>query len=196
MNLSFTTSNSSSGRAWEMLMAPVELFTLLPCGCRLARLHSPKLAACCRWLCFGRRVGLDDPQRSLPTPTILWFCDSVIRWFCDSAILWFCDSVKAAIPCLQGESGSFPPNRTSSSVFRAQAHAVLEGLGWMCCIPSLKSKLWFAYFATCVAPALKEGSVHARRSGRLSSPADLHHFSLFFSRNQRKGQAWFASHIC
>jgi len=22
-------------------------------------------------------VGLDDPQRSLPTPTILWFCDSV-----------------------------------------------------------------------------------------------------------------------
>ena len=31
-------------------------------------------------LCFGRRVGLDDPQRSLPTPTILWFCDSVILW--------------------------------------------------------------------------------------------------------------------
>ena len=35
-------------------------------------------AACCRWLCFVGRVGLDDPQRSLPTPTILWFCDSVI----------------------------------------------------------------------------------------------------------------------
>jgi len=34
-------------------------------------------AACCRWLCFSRGVGLDDPQRSLPTPTILWFCDSV-----------------------------------------------------------------------------------------------------------------------
>ena len=33
--------------------------------------------AYCRWPCFGRRVGLDDPQRSLPTPTILWFCDSV-----------------------------------------------------------------------------------------------------------------------
>ena len=30
----------------------------------------------CRWPCFGRRVGLDDPQRSLPTPTVLWFCDS------------------------------------------------------------------------------------------------------------------------
>ena len=31
--------------------------------------------ACSGWPCFGRRVGLDDPQRSLPTPTILWFCD-------------------------------------------------------------------------------------------------------------------------
>ena len=32
-------------------------------------------AACCRQPCFGRGLGLDDPQRSLPTPTILWFCD-------------------------------------------------------------------------------------------------------------------------
>ena len=28
-------------------------------------------AACCRWPCFGGRVGLDDPQRSLPTPNTL-----------------------------------------------------------------------------------------------------------------------------
>ena len=40
-------------------------------------------AVCCRWPSFGRRVGLDDPQRSLPTPTILWFCDSVVLWFCN-----------------------------------------------------------------------------------------------------------------
>ena len=33
--------------------------------------------ACCRWPCFDRRFGLDDPQRSLPTPTILWFSDSL-----------------------------------------------------------------------------------------------------------------------
>ena len=32
-------------------------------------------AACCRWPCFSRGVGLDDPQRSLPTPNILWFCN-------------------------------------------------------------------------------------------------------------------------
>jgi len=30
---------------------------------------------CCRWPCFSRGVGLDDPQRFLPTPNILWFCD-------------------------------------------------------------------------------------------------------------------------
>ena len=34
-------------------------------------------AACCRWPCCGRRVGPDDPQRSLPTLTILWLCDSL-----------------------------------------------------------------------------------------------------------------------
>ena len=36
-------------------------------------------AACCRWPFFGRKVGLDDPQRSLPTPTILWFCDTAAK---------------------------------------------------------------------------------------------------------------------
>ena len=31
----------------------------------------------CRWPCFGRRVGLDDPQRSLQPyhSVILWFCE-------------------------------------------------------------------------------------------------------------------------
>jgi len=29
-------------------------------------------AACSGWPCFGRGVGLDDPQRSLPTPATLW----------------------------------------------------------------------------------------------------------------------------
>ena len=54
----------------------------------------------CRWPCFGRSVGLDDPQRSLPSPTILWFCDSVITWpyhcgcefmifFLDIFFIWF-----------------------------------------------------------------------------------------------------------
>ena len=36
-------------------------------------------ATCSRWPCFSRGVGLDDPQTSLPTPNILWFCDSVKR---------------------------------------------------------------------------------------------------------------------
>jgi len=42
-------------------------------------------AACCRWPCFGRGIGLDDPLWSLPTPKILW----LILWFCDSELLGF-----------------------------------------------------------------------------------------------------------
>ena len=33
---------------------------------------SRSCAACCRRPCFDRRIGLDDPRRSLPTPDILW----------------------------------------------------------------------------------------------------------------------------
>ena len=32
-------------------------------------------AACSRRPCFGRVAGLDDPQRFLWTPTLLWFCE-------------------------------------------------------------------------------------------------------------------------
>ena len=57
---------------------PGRLWTLL-----LWRYSKPawtrSCAACCRWPCFGRGVGPDDPQRSLPTPTTLWFCDW--RWW-------------------------------------------------------------------------------------------------------------------
>ena len=36
-------------------------------------------AACSRWPCFSREGGLDDPQRSLPTPTILGFWELELR---------------------------------------------------------------------------------------------------------------------
>ena len=36
-------------------------------------------AACSGWPCFGRGVGLDDPQRSLPTPTMLWLGWNMIQ---------------------------------------------------------------------------------------------------------------------
>ena len=41
------------------------------------RLQTGSCAACSGWPCFGRGVGLGDPQRSLPTPRILGFCDRV-----------------------------------------------------------------------------------------------------------------------
>ena len=32
-----------------------------------------------RWICFGSGVGLGDLQRSLPTPTILWFSEKYYK---------------------------------------------------------------------------------------------------------------------
>ena len=59
---------------------PGELWSLL-----LWRYSRPawtrSCAACCRWSCFGRGGRLDDPQRSLPTPNVLWFCEIVFTPF-------------------------------------------------------------------------------------------------------------------
>jgi len=44
-------------------------------------------AACCMWPCFARGVGLDDPQRSLSNPTILWFCDCAANCWITTACL-------------------------------------------------------------------------------------------------------------
>ena len=57
-----STRTGCPGRLWSLLLWRYS---------RLAWTRS--CAACCRQPCFGRGVGLDDPQRSLPTPTILWF---------------------------------------------------------------------------------------------------------------------------
>jgi len=63
INLIWSTGTGCPGRLWSLL--------LWRCS-RLARTRS--CAACCRWPCFSRGVGPDDPQRSFPTPNILWFC--------------------------------------------------------------------------------------------------------------------------
>ena len=62
-----STGTGCPGRSWNLLLWRYSRPT-----------WTRSCAACCRWPCSSRRVGLDDPQRSLPTPTILWFCDSVI----------------------------------------------------------------------------------------------------------------------
>ena len=64
-----STGTGCPGRLWSLLLWRYSRPSWTRC-----------CAACCRWPCLGRRVGLDDPQRSLPTPTILWFCDS--QWWC------------------------------------------------------------------------------------------------------------------
>ena len=80
----WSTGKGCPGKLWSLLLW------------RYSRpVWTQSCAACCRWPCFGRGVGPDDPQRSLPTPNILSFCDSVIhKWFLASAPstakrLWF-----------------------------------------------------------------------------------------------------------
>ena len=63
----WSTGTGCPGRLWSRLLWRYSRSTWIR-----------SYAACCRWPCFGKGVGLGDPQRSLPTPTILWFCDSVI----------------------------------------------------------------------------------------------------------------------
>ena len=73
--LSFTLhrvfpGNNLSVLSWKRVVSPKVEWPTWTRSC----------AACCRWPCFSRRVGLDDPQRSLPTPNILWFYDKVARY--------------------------------------------------------------------------------------------------------------------
>jgi len=63
----WSTGTGCPGRLWSLL--------LWRCS-KPAWMRS--CAACARWPCFGRGVGLDDLQRSLPTPNILWFCERAV----------------------------------------------------------------------------------------------------------------------
>jgi len=66
-NMYWNTGTGCPGRLWILLLWRYS---------RLAWTRS--CPACCRWPCLGKGVGLGDPQRSLPTPNILWFCDSFL----------------------------------------------------------------------------------------------------------------------
>jgi len=91
VSVCWTTGPGCPGRLWSLLLWRYSRPT-----------WTRSCAACCRWPCFSRRVGLDDPQRSLPTPTILWFCDSVLDQaldcVADHTVLWS----SSALPILMG----------------------------------------------------------------------------------------------
>ena len=57
-----STGTGCPGRLWSLLLWRYSRPTWMR-----------SCAACCRRPCFSRGLGLDDPQRSLPTPTILWY---------------------------------------------------------------------------------------------------------------------------
>ena len=85
--------------------------------CTHHRRSALTISACCRWPCFGRGVGLDDPQRSLPTPTILWFCEitSNSGWRLWSERPKTSPFHKLSLQC-SGACESFPPGRSQSPV--------------------------------------------------------------------------------
>ena len=101
-------------------------------------------SVCCRWPCFGRRVGLDDPQRSLPTPTILWFCDSVILWFC--LPVNFCFSFRRSTAATGIWRG--PVLREGWSLpWRQMGHSLwwfLQSGQWQCCMQT--TWLWWSCY--------------------------------------------------
>ena len=104
----WSTGRGCPGRLWSLL---------------LWRYSRPtwtwSCAACCRFPCFCKRVGLDDPERSFPTPNILWFCDSVISpllkhsfhcddtpapWICRS---WTCEITYHSYAMVHGTEGGY-----------------------------------------------------------------------------------------
>ena len=78
-------------------------------------------AACCRWPCFGRGVGLDDPQRSFPIPTILWFCDSVILWFEIRCSIWVAVMFQGHLACCVFSPTSSKVKESSGKFYRSSA---------------------------------------------------------------------------
>ena len=67
-----STGTGCPGRLWSLLLW------------RYSRpAWTRSCATYCMWPCFGRGVGLDDPQRSLPTPNILWYH----KYFLTEAVL-------------------------------------------------------------------------------------------------------------
>ena len=112
-------------------------------------------AACCRWPCFSSRVGLDDPQRSLPSPNILWFCEKscecVNNITINTSVCYFPRNAIALQSCIhlfkyRRNSGRNP--RTNS---RLQAPVELWFLispPWLpqCSVPFLRANLTWMKF--------------------------------------------------
>ena len=90
-----STGTGCPGRLWSLLLW------------RYSRpAWTRSCAAYCRWPCFGRGGGLDDPQRALPTPTILWFCDSVLLYSLQQRLFFIVSAVNSPAPAwLYSEPG-------------------------------------------------------------------------------------------
>ena len=104
--------------------------------------------ACCRWPCFGRRVGLDDPQRSLPTPTILWIVPSRTAFWIPAALLTEAVLANSSFAQVLSACCSACPERAGEVWWLAEV--LVLPLPW-----SLAGRTW-----TCTEISLWEGKLN------------------------------------
>ena len=128
-----STGTGCPGRLWSL---PLRRYS------RPAWMQS--CAACSRWPCFSRGVRLDAPQRSLPTPTIPWFCDSsrnhsLFTLFHATPNFMLTKSVKSILSHISPDRSTvfnYPSSRSHSlspilpSPFSAYFRVILGFLRW------------------------------------------------------------------
>ena len=142
--------------------------------------HLDKVLCSLLWVTLlGQGVGLGDPQRSLPTPTMLWFCG------CDCVILWdsfyfypSCSFMSLNILCIYPAWRRVDLTPLSSVWFLpslgVSVHYGAEGINRACVINSLFNVFlnvfifcieifssWFLFKRFCSSPLLKDWSLNA-----------------------------------
>lgn len=87
---------------------------------------------------LGREVGLDDFQRSYPTSTVLWFCDSkreetLWRKQCQSHMAWHLLKAPCRIPSpAQAGQSSFLGFSWATAFLAVGLYCRLQYVGWQC----------------------------------------------------------------
>jgi len=117
-----STRTGCPGRLWSLLLWRYSRPT-----------WTRSCAACFRWPCFSWGVGLDGPQRSLPTPNILWFCEQMcFSLFLEPMLLSADSSGQLQITCVASlTKGSFAL-RSRSQYFSMKAELLWHNYKAIC----------------------------------------------------------------
>ena len=91
-------------------------------------------AVCCRWTYFGSGFGLDDPQRSVPAPTILWYYSLPASYKADTEIrkqasVWKCDAINQLTKIPFGFSRKL--NRSVFLIYLKQPYKYIDKVNYL-----------------------------------------------------------------